>query len=117
MSRNSHVVLVAQLIAESDSAAVYRSIIDPTDTEDGVEVAIDNEYYTVFLAEDGYCDEWQISAAPAAVVVFCYVTSDYGELIPWEKLEARKNRLEAWCKEVCQKHHCSFKIGLTANYR
>jgi hypothetical protein len=39
-----------------------------------------------------------------------------GETIEWGKLEAQKNSLETWAKAVCEKHHCTYEIFITANY-
>lgn len=87
----------------------------PTGVESGNSWEREDSYHT-FLAEDSYNESSQISAATGSIVLWDPVTYGYGETIAWDKLVAQQQRLEEWCKRICEKLHCTYKIFVTANY-
>ncbi len=84
------------------------------DPDDGIQIG-DVEYDHRIMESD-YDDGMQIAAKEGELVFSDMVTYGYGETIEWEKLEQQKNQLEAWAKEMCQKHQCDYRIFVTANY-
>jgi hypothetical protein len=72
--------------------------------------------YHTFLAQDDYNKGTQISAPSGSIVLWDPVTYGYGERIEWDKLVAQQKRLDEWCKRICEKLRCTYKIYVTANY-
>lgn len=66
--------------------------------------------------EEEYNESWQIQAKEGDIVLHDFITYGYGKKIIWAALENQKNNLEAWAKGICERHHCTYKIFVTANY-
>lgn len=96
---------------EDDDLEVYV----PTGVESEEKWKTRDEYHT-FLAEDDYNAGYQIAAAVGSIVLWNAVTYGYGERVEWDKLEGQKQRLDGWCKAMCEKLNCTYKIYVTANY-
>jgi hypothetical protein len=117
MSTHPNAILLLTLTPDDAARKTYRAILadagvmDPSD-----DIKIGGENYHHEVMEDTYNESWQIAAQEGDLIFFDLVTYGYGEQIAWDKLEAQKNALEAWAKEVCEKHRCSYKISVTANY-
>jgi hypothetical protein len=79
-------------------------------------VLIDNIEYDSIILESEYNEEWQIAGKEGDLIFFDMVTYGYGESISWGKLQAQKESLEAWAKDICEKHHCAYEIAVSANY-
>lgn len=84
--------------------------------DDDADIKIDDASYHNIVLEEDYDDGWQIGSKVGDLLFFDLVTYGYGEQIEWSKLEAQKKSLEAWAITICEKHHCSYKISVTANY-
>jgi len=65
---------------------------------------------------ESYNDELQIEAKEGDLVFYSLVTYGYGEFITWADLQAKKDALEEWCKGICERHHCTYEIRVSANY-
>jgi len=122
MSTHPNVILMCILTPNDLARKTYRSIVEEFKANDWVEeegtsaIKIGAIEYHCKVMEEGYDDDWQIRAKEGDIVVFDLVTYGYGENIAWEKLEARKNELESWAKEICERLSCLYKIVVTANY-
>lgn len=69
------------------------------------------------LMVSDYDDSYQITAPKGSIVVHDYVTYGHGDAIEWEELNAKKEKLAAWARLVCDRHNCTHAIQITANYR
>lgn len=72
--------------------------------------------FTMTIMESDYDDSFQLSAPAGSIVLHDFQTYGYGEVITWTKLEDRKNKLETWAKDICERHKCKYEIQVTANY-
>ena len=120
MSSHPNVILMVLLTPDDLARKTYRAIleengIDPDDSMDP-DVKIGGQDYNHFVAESDYEDDYQISCREGDLVFFDLVTYGYGEVISWANLEAQKNALEEWAKGICERHKCSYRIEVTANY-
>jgi hypothetical protein len=103
----------------------YRSILDEqreNETDDAyalvdeTDVIIGGKDYHSIVMEEEYDEGFQISADEGDLVFFTFVTYGYGETIEWDRLAEMKDALEKWSIGVCEKHNCTYKIFVTANY-
>jgi hypothetical protein len=116
MSIHPNAILLLTITPEDLARKTYRAILDDAKVEDDGDIKIDGVDYHHRVMEEEYDESYQISAKEGDIALFDLVTYGYGETIEWAKLEAQKNNLEAWAKGVCEKHHCTYKIFITANY-
>jgi hypothetical protein len=107
------VVLTPDDLARKTHRAIMvdAGIKDPDD-----HIKIGAHDYTHEVMETDYEDEVQISAPEGSIVFLDYVTYGYGETVEWDALQAQKDELEAWATGICERHKCSYKIYVTANY-
>lgn len=125
MSTHPNAILLLTLTPDDLTRKTWRSILqenkvykfnsDGVIDEDG-RIKIGEAKYHQMVMEDDYNEGMQISAQEGDIAVYDMVTYGYGEVIEWEKLENQKKELEKWAKETCKKHHCNYKIFITANY-
>lgn len=130
MGTHPNALLVAELSPNDLPRKTYKELKvecgeDPDD--DDLEVLIptgiesenrwerEDRYHT-FLAEDDYNQSNQITATVGSIILWDPVTYGYGERIEWDKLEAQKQRLDEWCKNISEKLNCTYRIYVTANY-
>lgn len=116
MSSHPNAILLLALTPEGLARKTHRAIIDDAKIDNDRYIKIDGVDYHHQVMEEEYDESYQISAKEGDIVLFDMVTYGYGETIEWSKLEANKNSLESWAKAVCEKHHCTYKIFITANY-
>lgn len=119
MSTHPNVILMAHLTPDDLARATYRAIRNEAGIpEDEVcpEISISGTDYYVKVMEEDYDEDNQISAKEGDIVLYHLVTYGFGEAIEWEKLAKLKDDLQAWCRAACEKHHCTFKILIGANY-
>lgn len=118
MSTHPNVILMAVLTPDGLSRKTMRDILVDNNLEKDSDfhVKIGGESYAHMIMESKYDNDLQISAAVGDLVFHDFVTYGYGECIEWSSLEERKIRLKRWAMETSEKHHCSYKIVVTANY-
>ena len=115
----THPNAILQLTLKPDgltrkTARAIRDDVGAPGDDDQIKIA--GAEYHVIVFEGDYDEGMQIAADVGDIALVDMITYGYGESIPWEKLEAQKNELEAWAKVICEKHQCTFKISVTANY-
>jgi hypothetical protein len=130
VSTHPNALLIAELSPNDLPRKTYKALKvelgkDPEDDDLDVDIptGVDSpnrwelvDSYHTFLAQDGYEEDKQITAAPGSIVLWDPVTYGYGERIEWDKLAAQKDRLDDWCKGICEKLQCTHKIYISANY-
>jgi len=116
MSSHPNVILMVALTPGNLSRATMRNILAETNTEDDDDVKINSQEYRHLVMESDYDESDQVRAKEGDLVFFDLVTYGYGETIGWEKLEARKRELEEWAKAICERHACTYRIEVSANY-
>jgi hypothetical protein len=115
MSEHPNVLLIARLTPDGLARKTMRDILTESNVDDEDDIEIGGVKYHHRVMEDDYYESYQISGKEGDLIFFDLVTYGYGEYITWEKLEAQKNVLEAWAKQTCEKHNCSYKIVVSAN--
>jgi len=116
MGTHPNVILLCTLTPQGLSRKTRKDILAETDTGEDDDIKIGNINYHHEIMESDYHESWQISAREGDIIVFSLVTYGYGESIDWENLLQKKEDLEAWAVGVCERHHCQYKISVTANY-
>jgi hypothetical protein len=119
MSDHPNAILMVALKPDGLSRKTFRDICDELKLEvedDCAGMKLGEQNYHGMVLEDGYDESSQIEAAPGDIVFWNCLTYGYGDTIFWADVVARKERLEEWAKGICERHKCSFKIYVTANY-
>ena len=130
MSTHPNALLIALLSPDDLPRKAYKALkieMGQDSEDDELEVRIPTgsdspnrwereDSYHAFLAEDDYDQDRQISATVGSIVLWDPVTYGYGERVEWDKLVAQQSRLEEWCKRICEKLKCTYKIYVSANY-
>ncbi len=117
MSTHPNAVLLLVLTPDDLARKTHRAIMADAGIEDADDnIKIGEKTYNHQVMEEDYDDGFQISAPEGSIVLLDMVTYGYGETIEWNALEAQKNELEAWAKCTAERHKCSYKIYVTANY-
>ena len=116
MSTHPNAILLCTLTPEGLARATMRAILasDPPDYDEKLKIG--SHRYHCKVLESDYNDGWQIGGKEGDLLFFDLVTYGYGEQVAWDFLQAQKEELEAWAKDVCARHNCSYKISVTANY-
>ena len=117
MSTHPNVILLLTLTPEGLTRKTRKDIMAECHVEKEDDyIKIGNQDYHHEVMEEDYNEDYQISAKEGDIIIFDLVTYGYGESISWDDLSAQKQELEEWAKGICERHHCSFKINVTANY-
>ncbi len=116
MSTHPNTILMVALKPDGLTRKTLRDILAEGDTRVEDDVKIGENYYHTLAMESGYDEGYQISGDEGDVIIFNMITYGYGRKIAWEELEAEKNVLEEWAKQICERHHCTYQIFVTANY-
>lgn len=116
MGIHPNAILLLTLTPDDLARKTYRNILADTNTEDDYDIKIEGNNYHYRIMEDSYDKSYQIAAKEGDIILFNYITYGYGEVIEWDEVEKQKKELEAWAKMICEKHNCSYKIFITANY-
>lgn len=116
MSTHPNVILLATLTPDDLARKTYRAILSEAGVEANGEVQIAGRNYHHLVLETDYDEGWQIGGEPGDILVFALVTYGYGEQIAWDELTACQQALAAWVSGVCERHSCTAKISVTANY-
>lgn len=117
MSTHPNAILLLALTPDGLSRKTHAAIMKEVgieDDDDNIEIA--GTDYNHRVMEEGYDEDFQISAKEGNIVLWDLVTYGYGEVIEWSALEKQKTALEEWAQGVCGRHACSYKIFITANY-
>ncbi len=122
MSTHPNALLICRFTPDDLVRKTYRAILSDSgidmeadDYEDD-DINISGEDYHHFVAEEDYDSGWQISAPEGSIVVFNLITYGYGKDVEWDVLVKQKDELEARAKTVAEKHHCKYRISVSANY-
>ena len=115
MSVHPNVILMAVLKPNATSRATMRAIMaDHPDSEYGFKIG--KLHCKGIVMESNYHDGLQLAADEGDLVFYGFATYGYGETVEWSTLEGMKADLEAWAFAACEKHGCSHKLVITANY-
>ena len=116
MSTHPNAILLLTLKPDDLARKTYRAILDEAGIRDGDSLKIGGQPYHIDVMESGYSEDYQISADEGDIIVWCMATYGYGETIEWEKLVAIKAALDSWAAGICERHKCTPKFFMTANY-
>lgn len=116
MSTHPNAILLLTLTPQDLARKTMAAILAETNTGTDDDVKIGSEKYHHAVMESDYNDSWQISSKEGDLLFFDLVTYGYGEQVSWEKLVAQARELEEWAKGICERHHCTYKLSVTANY-
>ncbi|HEY4087154.1 MAG TPA: hypothetical protein VGM43_14510 [Bryobacteraceae bacterium] len=117
MSTHPNVILLLELVPDDLSNRARRAIMADCGVSDAdTDLKIGGTDYHHRVMESDYDEDMQLSAREGSIVIYDLVTYGYGERIAWDVLTAQKAALEEWAKQVCEKHHCTSSIWITANY-
>jgi hypothetical protein len=116
MGTHPNTLLVLHLTPDEGSRKTHRAIMEGLGIEHDDEIEIGDDTYHVEVAESDYIEDRQIACKEGDIVLWDPVTYGYGEVIGWDALVEHKNRLEEWAKGICERHKCSYRIEVTANY-
>jgi hypothetical protein len=119
MSTHPNVILACALKPDSTTRKTHREIMAEKPLDDKAmtdDITIGSKEYHVTVMEQDYDEASQISADEGDIVFWHLVTYGYGETIEWNTLKVLEAELEEWAKVICAKHHCSYRIFVTANY-
>lgn len=96
-------------------AICKESGFDPKNS-DNHKIKIGDLNYRIMVAKDCYDDEWQMSANEGQIILHDFLTYGYGEDIAWSEVARRASALEEWAKKACERHSCTYRIYISANY-
>ena len=117
MGTHPNTILMVILTPDDLARKTHRAIMADAGVEDtDREIKIGDRDYNHRVMESDYDEGFQIAAPEGSIVLHDFVTYGYSEKIEWEKLQAQKEELEAWARDVCERHKCSYKIFVSANY-
>lgn len=121
MGTHPNAILMVVLTPDNLARKTMRQILEEGNVEklfDGTydDIRIGGRKYHHFVAESNYEEMWQIASDEGDLVFFDLITYGYGESIEWSGLEAQKNDLELWARQMCEKFNCTYKIKVGANY-
>jgi len=118
MSTHPNAILLLTLTPNGLARKTMRGILTEAglDGESDGQISIGGTKYDHLVMESDFDESMQLSAKEGDLLFFDLVTYGYGEQIAWEALESQKNALEEWARGVCERHNCTFKISVTANY-
>lgn len=116
MSTHPNVILLLTLKPDELSRKTLRAIRDEAGIDDDGSLKIGDHDYHVSVMETDYDDGYQISSDEGDIIIFDMITYGYGEKVEWSKLVSQKDALEVWASAACERHKCSAKIFITANY-
>lgn len=122
MSTHPNVMLYVSFTVDGTARKTLRNILTEfnqeleSDEAGGNNVIIGGREYSAIVMEDDYCESYQISDNEGNLVFMDMVTYGYGESIEWEELSKAASELEQWAIGVCERHKCSHKIKVGANY-
>jgi hypothetical protein len=119
MSTHPNAILMVVLTPDGLSRKTMREIrisagIQDSDVDRDIKIG-SAEYHTL-LMEDEYNEGYQLSGKEGDIILFDFLTYGYGDSIGWDRVESQKAELEAWAEAVCEKHHCTYAIRISANY-
>jgi hypothetical protein len=117
MGTHPNAILMSVIKPDGLTRKTLRDILAESETPiDDLYITIGGEDYRALVMEEGYDGNYQISADEGDIVLFDFITYGYGETIEWAELENKKADLEQWSIGICERHNCSYKIVVTANY-
>lgn len=116
MSEHPNVLLIARLTPDDLSRKTMKAILLDGKSDDDDCLPIGEVKYHTKIMETDYDNGYQISAKEGDLIFFDLVTYGYGEVISWGKLQAQKEVLEIWAKDICARFHCAYEILIGANY-
>ena len=117
MSSHPNVLLILSLTPDDLPYKTYRALL--AEAEIDVEGDFTVGAYTFRhhrVMENDYEDGYQLALPVGSICLFDYVTYGYGEKIAWDRLAQEKQALEQWAHGVCERHHCTSAIFISANY-
>lgn len=116
MGTHPNAILMAHLTPDDLSRKTMRAILAEAGVEDDNDIPIGQADYHHLILDGDWDDGYQIGGQEGDLVFFDFVTYGYGEQVAWDDLEKQKNDLEAWAKATSEKHHCAYRISVSANY-
>lgn len=118
MSTHPNALLILCLTPDNLARKTYRAIAEENgiDEEDPVIEIGEAQYHCGIHDEGGYDKHWQVNLPEGSIFLLDLFTYGYGDKKEWTELEKQKQELETWGRAVCEKHHCSMNIYVSANY-
>lgn len=116
MSTHPNVILMAVLTPDGLTRKTWKEILEDNVVKSDNYVIIYGNEYNSMVMETDYHKGFQIAGDEGDIVFFDFVTYGFGDSVTWDELEKRKTELETWAKETSARHHCNFKILVSANY-
>lgn len=117
MSIHPNVMLILSLTPNDLSHKTYNNILNDAGIDNDGELKIGSmscNHHGVMESE--YDENIQLSLPKGSIYIIDLATYGYGEKLTWKELETKKSEFEKWGKDVCEKHHCSMEIFVSANY-
>ena len=111
-------MLLLALTPDNLARKTYRDILKEhgVDVDDGAFNIEGKKYHIHGVMEDDWDEDNQISLPEGTIYIAYLVTYGYCDKIIWDKLATQKVDLEEWAKVVCERHHCTAEIFVSANY-
>ena len=118
MSIHPNAMLLLALTPDNPARKTYRAILKEHNVDaDGGSFQIAGRGYHIHgVMEDNWDNNNQISLPEGTIYIADLVTYGYGSKIIWDKLATQVADLEVWAKDVCEHHHCTAEIFVSANY-
>lgn len=116
MGSHPNAILALALKPDDGTRKTHRAIMAEAGVKEDDQIKIGAADYHVTVMESDYDDGMQIASDEGDIVLLDMVTYGYGETIEWSKLEQQKAELDEWAKGICERHKCSAKVFVTANY-
>ena len=118
MSTHPNTILMLVLTPDDLPRKTAREILGSDYSRDeGNELQIGGrDYHCLLMENENYDEGFQIAAKQGELVFFIYVTYGYGDTVAFDEVSTHRDRLAAWAIENAVKHHCRWRIELTANY-
>ena len=118
MSTHPNVILMSRITPDDLPMKTMKAIVEEYKKrdDDDTDIIIGGWDYHAVVIEGGYDEGWQISGKDGDIIFFDLITYGYGESVSWNELEKQKESLDKWSKVVCEKHHASYEILVSANY-
>lgn len=116
MSTHPNAMLLLALTPDDLARKTYRAILEEAGVDGDHDIKIAGTDYHHGVMENDYEDNHQIDLPEGSIWLLDLVTYGYGEKVEWAALVKQQAELDEWARGVCERHHCSYKIYVSANY-
>lgn len=116
MGTHPNAILAVALKPDAGSRKTHRAIMEEAGLDMDADIKIGGFDYHVEVMETDYDEGYQLAADEGDIVLFDMVTYGYGETIAWDEMVKRQAALKEWADGICERHKCTAKFFVTANY-